>query len=165
VTGNGGPSGTGKRPVGEPVLSPPVFIQDNITANSFAAVINSSISGTSQQSASGGSRVGSTITKPAPISRSSTMSSWNIAAAAAGIVNREELNSTTVTERDAYEYNEDNSADSSSFNSNAIAHQGINSSISKSNPPPPLALAVVKGITSCTCSRCQASSGTNTAAY
>ena len=144
VTGNGGPSGTGKRPVGEPVLPPPVFIQDT---NSFAAV-NSSTSATSQQSAttgsiaSGGSTVGSTITKPAPISRSSTTSSWNTAAAG-GIVIREELNSTAVTERDAYEYNEDNSADSSSFNSNAIAHQGINSSISKSNPPAP-ALAVVK---------------------
>ena len=153
MTGNGGPSGTGKRPVGEPVLPPPVFIQDNITANSFAAV-SSSTSATSQQSAtvtgsiaSGGSTVGSTITKPAPISRSSTMSSWNTAATAAGgIVIREELNSTAVTERDAYEYNEDNSADSSSFNTNAIAHQGINSSsISKSNPPPPPPpLAIVK---------------------
>lgn len=159
MTGNGGPSGTGKRPVGEPVLPPPVFIQDNITANSFAAV-SSSTSATSQQSAttgsiaSGGSTVGSTLTKPAPISRSSTMSSWNTAAAAAGgIVIREELNSTAVTERDAYEYNEDNSVDSSSFNSNVIAHQGINSSISKSNPPtvfmvppppPAVAVAVVK---------------------
>lgn len=28
VTGNGGPSGTGKRPTGEPVFPPPVFIQD-----------------------------------------------------------------------------------------------------------------------------------------
>lgn len=28
VTGNGGPSGTGKRPVGDSVLPPPVFIQD-----------------------------------------------------------------------------------------------------------------------------------------
>ena len=30
VTGNGGPSGTGKRPVGESILPPPVFIQDII---------------------------------------------------------------------------------------------------------------------------------------
>lgn len=29
VTGNGGPSGTGRRPSGETVLPPPVFIQDN----------------------------------------------------------------------------------------------------------------------------------------
>jgi hypothetical protein len=29
VTGCGGPSGTGKRPAGEPVLPPPVFLQDN----------------------------------------------------------------------------------------------------------------------------------------
>ena len=28
VTGNGGPSGSGKRPLGEPVLPAPVFIQD-----------------------------------------------------------------------------------------------------------------------------------------
>jgi hypothetical protein len=28
VTGNGGPSGTGKKPAGEPVLPPPVFVQD-----------------------------------------------------------------------------------------------------------------------------------------
>jgi hypothetical protein len=28
VTGNGGPSGTGKKTVGEPVLPPPVFVQD-----------------------------------------------------------------------------------------------------------------------------------------
>lgn len=28
VTGNGGPSGTGKRPSGEPILPPPVFVQD-----------------------------------------------------------------------------------------------------------------------------------------
>ena len=34
VTGNGGPSGTGKRPVGETILPPPVFIQDNTPNNS-----------------------------------------------------------------------------------------------------------------------------------
>lgn len=28
VTGNGGPSGTGKRPSGDPVLPPPIFLQD-----------------------------------------------------------------------------------------------------------------------------------------
>jgi len=28
ITGNGGPSGTGKRPTGEPLFPPPVFIQD-----------------------------------------------------------------------------------------------------------------------------------------
>lgn len=28
VTGNGGPSGTGKKPAGEPILPPPVFVQD-----------------------------------------------------------------------------------------------------------------------------------------
>jgi len=139
VTGNGGPSGTGKRPLGEPVLPPPVFIQDNITANTFAA--NTTSSQQSVTSAASGSTVGSNITKPAPISRSSTMSSWNTAA---GII-REELNSITVTERDAYEYNnEDNSADSfgyqsgsgvtTSFNNNVITHQHI---ITKSNPVVP----------------------------
>lgn len=28
VTGNGGPSGTGKKPAGDPILPPPVFVQD-----------------------------------------------------------------------------------------------------------------------------------------
>lgn len=44
VTGNGGPSGTGKRPTGEPVLPPPVFIQDNATTSTTrpAAVSRSS---------------------------------------------------------------------------------------------------------------------------
>lgn len=33
VTGNGGPSGTGKRPTGESILPPPVFIQDIVHTN------------------------------------------------------------------------------------------------------------------------------------
>ena len=39
VTGNGGPSGTGKRCVGEPILPPPVFLQDIIQGvlNSFTS--------------------------------------------------------------------------------------------------------------------------------
>lgn len=47
VTGNGGPSGTGKRPTGEPVFPPPVFIQDvgssGIPRNSSATNNNGSV--------------------------------------------------------------------------------------------------------------------------
>eukprot|EP01038_Epipyxis_sp_PR26KG_P009263 gene9263-12478_t len=53
VTGNGGPSGTGKKPTGEPVLPPPVFIQDNVTSTNSSQT---------------------TSTKPAPAARASTWS-------------------------------------------------------------------------------------------
>jgi hypothetical protein len=38
VTGMGGPSGTGKRPLGEPVLPAPVFIQESSKATAFQQI-------------------------------------------------------------------------------------------------------------------------------
>lgn len=38
VTGNGGPSGTGKRPAGEPILPPPIFVQDLVPTSNKPSV-------------------------------------------------------------------------------------------------------------------------------
>lgn len=47
ITGNGGPSGTGKRLAGEPVLPPPVFIQDIVRPDRERDVSTSSAAGAS----------------------------------------------------------------------------------------------------------------------
>jgi hypothetical protein len=81
VTGNGGPSGTGKRPTGEPVLPPPVFIQDNnpaplaATTTAAGAGAGAGVAGTGAATPAmvvPGIGVGIVTGRPAPVSRSGT---------------------------------------------------------------------------------------------
>jgi hypothetical protein len=81
VTGNGGPSGTGKRPTGEPVLPPPVFIQDNnpaplaATTTAAGAGAGVGVAGTGAAAPAmivPGIGVGIVTGRPAPVSRSGT---------------------------------------------------------------------------------------------
>ena len=69
VTGNGGPSGTGKRPVGETVLPVPIFIQDIIHSNS-------SSSGTSGGRGGAAAAAGSSTSSSSSFSKP-LMSSWH----------------------------------------------------------------------------------------
>lgn len=98
VTGNGGPSGTGKRPAGEPVLPPPVFIQDNnnMTGSASSGVTASGATGGASSAAPApgiatpaaiGSGIGVSIVagRPAPVSRSGT-ATWGAPATLAAIV-------------------------------------------------------------------------------
>jgi len=85
VTGNGGPSGTGKRPAGESVLPPPVFIQDNASSSSASSSTsgNTDSNGASTTTKTA-TAAATTIDRPAAVSRSGTATWGNVAASAGG---------------------------------------------------------------------------------
>eukprot|EP01035_Chromulina_nebulosa_P019893 gene19893-25848_t len=76
VTGMGGPSGTGKRPTGEPYLPPPVFVQDVITTTSISTITTSTSTPTTVTTTT--ATVKTTTAPTATVtSNGSKTSSWN----------------------------------------------------------------------------------------
>lgn len=96
MTGNGGPSGTGKRPVGEPVLPAPIFIQDIVpqskaagqavqsSSNAAAAVTVAGTAGVPRASSTWGS-AGSLSTAGSVSPNSSSSDLKNAATAAVDV--------------------------------------------------------------------------------